>query len=184
MVALSGIRRDLHLTKEGIHLGIIEAATRANGSVTGHRRQDMRNPVFKNTASADLREFLGNVADKGAGIRGSQQCRHTPNKDASLAKSLNLQPKTGKQGHIFECRLKLIRRQVDNFGYQQRLNSDPVSRHRSLHPLHDKPFMGGMLVDQGDAVTGLGHNIGSVELRPRRAKKGVIGLFITRSGRG
>ena len=48
---------------------------------------------------------------------------------------------------------------------------DAVRRQRLLHPLIDEPLMGGMLVDEHDAVGGLGEDVGAVQLRARRAER-------------
>ena len=64
MVALPRVRRDLHLAKKGVHLGIIQAPPGTHRAVTGHGCQNVRNPVLENTASAKLRQFLGKVANK------------------------------------------------------------------------------------------------------------------------
>ena len=41
---------------------------------------------------------------------------------------------------------------------------DAAIGQRLFHPLIDQPFMGGVLVDNNDAVFGLGHDIGFVQL--------------------
>ena len=71
-------------------------------------------------------------------------------------------------------RRPLGRRLVDDLGDEKRLHRHPVGGERRLHPLHDKTFMRGMLIDDGDAVARLGDDIGLVKLCPRRAKKRVV----------
>ena len=62
--------------------------------------------------------------------------------------------------------------QFDDRRDQQKLTGDARRRPLFLQPLVDEPLMGGMLIDDDDAVARLGDDIGVVHLRPRRAERG------------
>ena len=100
MVALPRIRRDLHLAKKSVHLGIIQAPSGTHRTVTGHGGKDVRNPVLENTASAKLSQFLGKVTNKRHRIRCAEKRRNAANQQAPLAEPLNLKTEFGKQGEI------------------------------------------------------------------------------------
>ena len=47
---------------------------------------------------------------------------------------------------------------------------DAARGERLLHPLIDEALMRGVLIDDDDAIAGLGNYIGIVDLRPRGAE--------------
>ena len=61
--------------------------------------------------------------------------------------------------------------ELDDLRYQQRLARDAARRQLMLHALVDETLMGGMLVDDDDAVGGLRHDVGLVQLGARRAER-------------
>ena len=61
--------------------------------------------------------------------------------------------------------------QLDHFGDQQPWRLTPPSTSACFDALIDQTFVGGVLIDDHDAVAGLGHDIGVVHLRPRRAQR-------------
>ena len=63
-------------------------------------------------------------------------------------------------------------------GRQQRLPRDAGLGALLLQPLIDEPLVGGVLVDQHQPVAGLGDDVGFVNLRPRRAERGVERVLV------
>jgi len=63
--------------------------------------------------------------------------------------------------------------EVHHFGNQQRLARDAALLHRVLHLLVRQAFVGGVLIDDDDAVFRLRHDIGFVHLGTRRAEGAV-----------
>ena len=58
----------------------------------------------------------------------------------------------------------------------------PARRALALQALVDEALVGGVLVDDDDAVLRLRDDVGAVDLRPRRAERGVGGLGLPEEG--
>ena len=61
--------------------------------------------------------------------------------------------------------------ELDHFGQQQRLAGDAAIGHRPAHPLEHQPLVGGVLVDEDEAVLGLGDDIGGGDLAAGDAER-------------
>ena len=61
--------------------------------------------------------------------------------------------------------------EFDDFRDQQDLPADAAFVDRGLEPLIDDAFMRGVLIDDDEPVARLRHDIGFVDLRPRRAER-------------
>jgi hypothetical protein len=66
--------------------------------------------------------------------------------------------------------------ELDDGGDEQGLAGDGALGQLRLHALHDEAFVGGVLVDDDDAVAGLGHDVGFVHLGPGGAQREVEGV--------
>ena len=170
MIALAGIGGGLHLAKQRIHLGIIELTTSPHRSVAGDRRQHMRDPVFQRAAPSHLDKLFGDIPHQKGRIRRAKKRGNTSYQNAAVAKPFDFKPEAGQKFGLGKDRLSLVSSQIDNIRYQQRLHGHTALLHRCLHPFHHQPFMRCMLVDDGNAIACLGHDLGLVQLRPRRAK--------------
>ena len=58
MIALSGVWSRFHLAQQRVHLVSVEAATRADRSMAGHRSADVFKPFLERKTVAELREFV------------------------------------------------------------------------------------------------------------------------------
>jgi hypothetical protein len=74
--------------------------------------------------------------------------------------------------------------ELDDFGEEQRLAGDPAALHRAAHPFEDEALVRGVLVDQDEAVLGLGDDIGLGDLPARDAEREVDRLGTGRGGLG
>lgn len=61
----------------------------------------------------------------------------------------------------------------DDFGNKKDLPCDAAFGKGALHALVDETLMGGVLIDNDNAVFGLGDDIGLMELAPRSTKREV-----------
>ena len=171
MIALSGVWRDLHFPQKRVHFSIIQATASAHRAVTGHRCQNMRQLVFQCLAATKFSKFLGDITGELRCIRIAKHGWNTADKDASLTKTFDFESEAGKKVCFLKDRLSMMRRKIDNFRQKQRLNCHTVCSNGGLHPFHHQPFMRRMLVDDGDAISGFGDDIGLVKLCPRGTKK-------------
>lgn len=167
VVALTRSRRHLHLAQQGIHLGHGQDLPRAHRTVTGNRRRYMIELVAKAHGAAQLGDLPGKIRKQSCRIGVSeggwdgsyQHCRRT--------KALKLETHGGKLGSsgLKPITIRLV--EFDDFGHQERLPCDRTGRTGRSHALEHQPLVSRMLIDDDQAVFGLGHDIGCGHLTAR-----------------
>ena len=94
----------------------------------------------------------------------AQQRRRLAHQDRAGAERLEDQAEAGQLVGRAHDALGLGGVELDDLGDQQRLARDAAGLHLGLHALVDQPLVRGVLVDDDDAVAGLGDDIGLVQL--------------------
>ena len=174
MVALARMRRDLHLAQQRVHLGDRQHPPGADRAVAGHRRGDMVEPLLEAQRLVERGEFVGEIGDQPGDIalrRASPASRAPASRAGRSVRA--------------RARARPVRRRAPRAGRRPASSSSttsgsssacdatPPSGHRRAHPLEHQPLVRGMLVDEHQAVLGLGDDIGARDLPARDAEREV-----------
>src|ERR1700732_5328921 len=92
-------------------------------------------------------------------------------RDRAWAEWLDHETEFREQGASVLDQFNIGLSQFDDRRNEQRLARDVLARAGFLQALIYKPLMRGVLVNNDDAIAGLGNNIGIVDLRPRGAER-------------
>ena len=116
---------------------------------------------------AEFGQFIGQVADEVLDVGLTEQRRELADNDAAVAEGFKDKAKVGEFGRAGDQSRGGGFVQLDDFGDQQSLALHPAIDQRRLDTLVDQPFVGGVLIDDHDAVGCLGYDVRVVDLRPR-----------------
>ena len=161
VVALARMRRDLHLAKQRVHFRDRQDTPGPHRSVAGHGRRDMIQPVAKARARCQARPVRRRRRLAGPGCRSCPRVPGSPgpaSRSAQNARSPGQGPPSSASRAFQPVAIRLV--QFDHIGNQQRLAGDLPALGGLAHPLEHEPFVGGMLVDNDEAVLCFGDDIG------------------------
>ena len=144
--------------------------------MTSHCGKDMIEAFFQQQRRAVLSQVISNVANERLDIALAQHRRHRADQQGGRAEPLDRQAKPGERRRrsLDPVAVRLV--QFHHFRDQQRLAGChcPLCA-GGLEPFQHEPFMRGVLIDDDQAVLGLGHDIGVGDLPARDAQR-MIGL--------
>jgi hypothetical protein len=105
--------------------------------------------------------------------RTSRVGGHFAHRDGSGAEALEREPGFFKRICMRQQARHVALVHVDDGGDEKHLTLDACLFALPLQPLVDEALVRGMLIDDDDAIAGLGHDVGVVQLGPRRAERGI-----------
>ena len=175
MIALAGMGRGFHFAQQRIHLFGVEPAPRAHAHVAGQGAGDLFQPFLQRQGIAGLGDLVRQVAHQALHIQLAQHGGNFAHHHRIGPEGFDHQAQLGQFVGARGNARHFGGIKIHHFRDQQRLAGDAAIGQRLLHPLIDQPFMRGMLVHDHDAVFGLGHDIGLMQLRPRHAQRQRIG---------
>ena len=162
MVALAGVGGGFHLAEQGVHLGGRKHATGADAAVAGHGAADLAEAFAEGQGCTVLGQVVGDVADEALYVCVAQQRGCFADQHGTRAEGFDDQAELGQFVGAGADALGFGGIQFDDFGRQQGLARDRALGHLSFHPLIDETFVGRVLVDDDEAVAGLGDDVGAV----------------------
>ena len=163
MIALRGVRRGFHFAQERVHLVEPERAPGPHAAVAGHGRADRVEPRL-DAAFRARRQLMGKVAHERLHVALPQQRRGLAHDHGAGAEAFENEAAARDFGAVFEENRRVFVRHFDDFGDQQQLAGDAFAQQRGFKFFVDDAFVGGVLVDENDAVFGLGDDVGFVQL--------------------
>lgn len=155
VIALPGAGRRLHLAKQGVHLLGAQAAAGAHGAVAGHGGGQIFEPPCKSTGRVPFRKLVGKLPHQSGGVHLAEHCRRFADGDRRRAEALDGQPEPRELLGMRHQPVAIVFRQADDLRNEQRLRGHRAGVERRSHRLEDEPLMGGVLVDDDEAVVGL-----------------------------
>ena len=173
VIALAGIRRVFHFAQQRVHLFRLEAAAGAHRAVAGHGGGDMHQAALQRQRLVPFRHVLGEIAQQRSGIGLAEQRRRLAHRDRAGAEGFDRQPERRQFLGAIDQLLHRRLVEFDDLRNQQDLPLHAVPRQRGLQLFIDDALMRGVLVHHDQAVAGLRHDIGLVDLRPRRAQRAI-----------
>ena len=171
MIALAGMGRGFHLAQQRIHLFGIQPPSGAHAHVAGQGAGNFFQPFLERQGIAGFSNLVGEIAHQTLHVQLAQHGGDLAHHHGIGSEGFDHQAQLGQLGGAGADAGDFRRVHIHHFGDQQRLAMDAAIGQRLLHALIDQPLMGGMLVDDDDAVSGLGHDIGFVQLRPGHAQR-------------
>ena len=114
---------------------------------------------------------LGEIAHERGRVDLTQHAGRLAHRDRAGAEALKHQAVAGKLLGARDEPLDVGFVELDDLGDQQDLARDAGLFERRLEALVDEAFVGGVLVDNDDAVPRLRHHVGFVHLRTRGAER-------------
>ena len=136
---------------------------------------------FSESAVAELRELVGEIAHQALHVDLAQKRRRFAHHHRALTERLDHQAQFGQLVDTRGQPRDAAFVELDHFGQEQDLARDAGRGDRRFHALVNQPLMRRMLIDDDDAVIGLGDDIGLVQLRPRRAQRELRRFFSQRT---
>ena len=172
MIALAAARRAFHLAQQRVHFIAAETAASPHRMVAGHRRENMIEPLFeRRDCAVVLAKCYGEIANERRRVAAFQQSGHFMHRDRARAERLDNETEfREKRARVLDP-FNIGLSQFDDRRNEQRLARDVLARAGLLQALVYKPLMRGVLIDDDDAIAGLGDYIGIVDLRPRGAER-------------
>ena len=132
--------------------------------MAGHGGAHLFQPFLQRQGLAVLGQIVGDIADQAGDVSLAQQGRGFADQDRAGTKGLNHQAQRRQFVGTGGDPLGLGGIELDHLGQQQHLARDTALRHLHFHPFVDQPLVGRVLIDDHDAVPGLGHDVGLVHL--------------------
>ncbi len=120
-----------------------------------------------------LGDVLGDVAHEVGHLGASEHRRHLAHHHGAGAETLQHQADASERLGVIHEALDGRGIEVDHLGHQKRLGGGLAPGAGVLHLLVDEALMRGVLVDDDEAVAGLGDDVVLVQLRPRRPQRAV-----------
>src|SRR5438270_639866 len=155
VVALAGIGRRLHFPQQRVHLFNLEAAPRAHRAVAGHGRGHMHEAPLERQRLVPFRHMLAEIAKKRARIDRAEQRRCLAHRDGSRAERLDGKAEAQELRGARDEPLDVGLIEFDDVRNQQDLPADAGAVERRLETLVDDALVGGVLIDDDEAVAGL-----------------------------
>ena len=116
-------------------------------------------------------ERVGDVAHEADGIGLGEDRRHLAHRHGTGPETFKRQARGFQFDRMRQQPLDIALIHLDDGGNQQKLACNAGFRALAFQPLVDQALMGGMLIDDDDAIARLGDNIGVMQLRARGAER-------------
>ena len=173
VAALSGVRRRFHLAQQRVHLLDRQLAPGPDAAVAGHRGADRAQPFLQRQRSRRARR--GRRRDRGSGREhrarraapAPRGRRRRPAPNGSMT-----QAEAGEFGGAGDEPVEPRRRRVRPLPAAAAPGAATLAAGEGpLQALVHQAFVRRVLIDDDDAVGGLGDDEGAVQLRPREAER-------------
>lgn len=172
MIALAGAGRPFHLAQERVHFLGCKTPPGAHRMMAGEGREHVIEPLFERRHGAIILAECGReIAQQARHVGAFQDRGHFGDRDGAGAEGLDHEPEFGQKRRRLQDRGGLAGRHFDDRRDQQHLCFDAARGARAFEPFIDEPLMRRVLIDDDEAVAGLGKNIALVDLRLGRAER-------------
>ncbi len=171
MIALAGPRRDFHFTQQRIHLLGAERAARAHRIVAGDGGEPMVEPALERLMAVLGERVFGEVAHQPFEIARGDQARRLAHQYGAGAEALQDKSQRFQLGRALDERCRRGGVEVDDQRREQDLPDDARLGALAFQLLVDDPLMRGVLIDDDNAIAGLGDDVIHVQLRARGAER-------------
>ena len=139
--------------------------------MAGDRRGDEVEPVAERDGAAELGDFSGEVGEQRGDIGFAERGGDRADEHRGRAEALDVESEVGQAGGGLLEPVAIDLVEFDAFGDQQHLARDLAVGAGGAHPFEHEPFVRGMLVDDDQAVLGLGDDIGLCDLAAGDAER-------------